>query len=87
LPVFLTPGGRVEVRPIVPVSGRIVDASGAAYLLSPYRLDGGVNPAPPVTVWNNFTPGSYQLFVTGGSGEAAYPFTVSEGQTTTLVVK
>src|SRR4029077_7456680 len=40
LPAVLTPGGRVEVRPIVPVSGRIVDASGAAYLLGPYRLDG-----------------------------------------------
>jgi hypothetical protein len=87
LPVVLTPGGRVEVRPIVPVSGRIVDASGAAYLLGPYRLDGRVNPAPPVTVWDNFTPGSYQLFVTGANGEAAYPFTVSEGRTTTLDVK
>lgn len=87
LPVLLTPGGRVEVRPAVPVSGHIVDASGAVYLLGPYRLDGRVNPAPPVTVWDNFTPGSYQLFVTGTGGEVAYPFTVAEGQTTTLVVK
>ena len=55
LPVALTPGGRVEVRPAVQVSGRIVDASGAAYLVNPYRLDGRVNPAPPVTVWDNFT--------------------------------
>jgi hypothetical protein len=87
LPVQLTPGGRVEVRPAVPVSGRIVDASGAVYLLGPYRLDGRVNPAPPVTVWDNFAPGSYQLFVTGAGGETAYPFTVAEGQTTTVVVK
>jgi hypothetical protein len=87
LPVALTPGGRVEVRPVVQVSGRIVDASGAAYLLGPYRLDGRVNPAPPVTVWDNFTPGSYQLFVTGTDGEKAYPFTVSEGRTTTLDVR
>lgn len=87
LPVALTPGGRVEVRPTVPVSGRIVDASGVIYLLGPYRLDGRVNPAPPVTVWDNFTPGSYQLYVTGTEGEKAYPFTVSEGRTTTLEVK
>jgi protocatechuate 3,4-dioxygenase beta subunit len=87
LPVALTPGGRVEVRPAVPVSGRIVDASGVVYLLGPYRLDGRVNPAPPVTVWDNFTPGSYQLFVTGTDGEKAYPFTVSEGRTTTVEVK
>src|SRR4029077_12395100 len=40
LPVLLTPVGRVEVRPVVQVSGRIVDASGAAYLLGPYRPDG-----------------------------------------------
>jgi hypothetical protein len=87
LPVALTPGGRVEVRPVVQVSGRIVDASGAAYLLGPYRLDGRVNPAPPVTVWDNFTPGSYQLFVTSTDGEKAYPFTVSEGRTTTLDIR
>jgi protocatechuate 3,4-dioxygenase beta subunit len=87
LPVLLTPGGRVEVRPTVPVTGRIVDASGVLYLLGPYRLDGRVNPAPPVTVWDNFTPGSYQLFVTGTDGEKAYPFTVAEGRTTTLEVK
>ena len=87
LPVVLTPGGRVEVRPVVQVSGRIVDASGAAYLVNPYRLDGRVYPAPPVTVWDNFTPGSYQLFVTTSGGEVAYPFTVAESQTTTVVVK
>jgi len=87
LPVVLTPGGRVEVRPALPVSGRILDSSGAVYLLGPYRLDGRVNPAPPVTVWDNFTPGSYQLFVTANGGEVAYPFTVAEGQTTTVVVK
>jgi hypothetical protein len=87
LPVALTPGGRVEVRPTVQVTGRIVDAAGSIYLLGPWRLDGRVNPAPPVTVWENFTPGSYQLFVTSTDGEKAYPFTVAEGRTTTLDVK
>ncbi len=87
LGVVLTPGGRVEVRPAVPVTGRIVDASGAIYLLSPFRLDGSVHPSPPVTVWDNFTPGSYKLVVTGSSGEASYPFTVVEGRTTTVEVK
>ncbi len=87
LGVALTPGGRVEVRPAVPVSGRIVDGAGSIYLLGPFRLDGTVHPGPPVTVWDNFAPGSYQLIVAGGTGEASYPFTVAEGQTTTLVVK
>ena len=82
--VALTPGGRVEVRPTVQVSGRIVDASGGIYLLSPFRLDGTVHPAPPVTVWENFAPGSYQLMLDAG---ASYPFTVIEGRTTLLEVK
>jgi hypothetical protein len=77
----------VEVRPVVPVSGRILDASGAVYLLSPFRLDGRVNPAPPVTVWDNFAPGSYQLLVASTDGEKAYPFTVVEGRTTTVDVR
>jgi protocatechuate 3,4-dioxygenase beta subunit len=87
LGVALTPGGRVEVRPTVPIAGRIVDSSGAIYLLSPFRLDGSVHPAPPVTVWENFTPGSYQLLVAGAGGETSYPFNVVEGRTTTLEVK
>ncbi len=87
LGVALTPGGRVEVRPTVQISGRIVDSFGSLYLLGPFRLDGTVHPGPPVTVWNNFTPGSYQLIVTGPGGEASYPFTVAEGRTTTLEVK
>jgi hypothetical protein len=85
--VALTPGGRVEVRPLVPVTGRIVDASGAVYLLSPFRLDGTVHPSPPVTVWDNFTPGSYQLLVAGTDGGKSYPFSVLEGRTTTVEVK
>ena len=87
LGVGLTPGGTVEVRPTVQVSGRILDSSGSVYLLGPFRLDGTVHPGPPVTVWNNFAPGSYQLVVTGPNGEASYPFTVAEGRTTTLAVK
>ncbi|HKF41697.1 MAG TPA: carboxypeptidase regulatory-like domain-containing protein [Thermoanaerobaculia bacterium] len=84
LTVALTPGGTVEVRPAVQVSGRIVDASGGIYLLSPFRLDGSVHPSPPVTVWQNFAPGSYQLILDAGT---AYPFTVIEGRTTLLEVK
>jgi hypothetical protein len=87
LPVSLTPGGRVEMRPTVPVSGRIVDASGAIYLLGPYRLDGAVHPSPPVTVWENFAPGSYQLVVSASDGDRSYPFSVAEGRTTLLDVK
>ncbi|HSB37109.1 MAG TPA: carboxypeptidase regulatory-like domain-containing protein, partial [Thermoanaerobaculia bacterium] len=87
LGVALTPGGSVEVRPTVQVAGRILDSSGSIYLLGPFRLDATVHPAPPVTVWNNFAPGSYQLVVTGSDGEVSYPFTVAEGRTTTLVVK
>jgi protocatechuate 3,4-dioxygenase beta subunit/5-hydroxyisourate hydrolase-like protein (transthyretin family) len=87
LPVALTPGGRVEVRPAVPVDGRVVDASGGVYLLGPFRLDGAVHPSPPVTVWENFAPGSYQLIVFGAGGDRSYPFTVAEGRTTLLEVK
>lgn len=87
LPVSLTPGGRVEVRPTVAVSGRIVDGAGGIYLLGPFRLDGSVHPAPPVTVWENFAPGSYQLIVTGTGGDKSYPFGVAEGRTTLLEVK
>ncbi len=87
LGVALTPGGRVEVRPTNPVTGRILDGSGSIYLLSPFRLDGTVHPGPPVTVWDNFAPGSYQLVVAGPDGEKSYPFTVAEGRTTILEVK
>lgn len=87
LAVSLTPGGRVEVRSDAPVNGRIVDASGSTYLLNPWRSDGRVNPAPPLTVWENFAPGSYQLLVSSSSGEKSYPFTVVEGRTTALEVR
>jgi hypothetical protein len=86
LPVALTPGGRVEVRPAVQVSGRIVDASGAVYLLGPYRLDGRVNPAPPVTVWDNFT---WARTSSSSPGPTAKRPTRSrsEGRTTTVDVR
>ncbi len=87
LAVVLTPGGRVEVRPQTAVTGRILDSAGSIYLLSPYRLDGRVGPSPPLVVWDNFTPGSYRLVVSGAGGEKSYPFTVVEGQTTTVEVK
>lgn len=85
--VALTPGGRVEVRSAAPVNGRIVDASGAAYLVNPWRTDGRINAAPPLTVWENFAPGSYQLLASTPSGEKSYPFTVTEGRTTTVEVR
>jgi protocatechuate 3,4-dioxygenase beta subunit len=87
LAIALTPGGRVEVRSEAAVSGRVVDASGTTYLLNPYRTDGRVNPAPPLTVWENFAPGSYQLIVSTPSGDRAYPFTVVEGRTTAIEVR
>jgi hypothetical protein len=84
LAVAMTPGGRVEVRTDAPISGRILDASGAAYLLSAWRLDGRVSASPPVASWDNFAPGSYRLVATTPSGERSWPFTVSEGKTTVL---
>ncbi len=87
LTIGMTPGGRVEVRTDSPVTARILDASGSLYVLSPWRLDGRVNPAPPLTSWDNFAPGTYQLIVTSASGEKTYPFTVAEGQLTTVEVK
>jgi protocatechuate 3,4-dioxygenase beta subunit len=84
LAVAMTPGGRVEVRTDAPISGRILDASGAVYLLSAWRLDGRVSASPPVASWDNFAPGSYRLVATTPSGERSWPFTVSEGKTTVL---
>ncbi len=85
--IAMTPGGTVEARGAVAVTGRIVDASGATYLLSPYRLDGVATVTLPVTVWQHLAPGSYTFVVTSGGGGAPYPFTVAEGQTTQLVIK
>jgi protocatechuate 3,4-dioxygenase beta subunit len=85
--IAMTPGGNVEARGAVAVTGRIVDASGATYLLSPYRLDGVATVTLPVTVWQHLAPGSYTFVVTSTGGNAPYPFTVAEGQTTQLVIK
>jgi len=63
-----------------------VDGSGATVLLSPARLDGGVTVAPPVSVWQHVPPGAYTFVVPAGSTQATYPFTVTEGQTTQLVL-
>ena len=82
LTVTMTPGGRLDVRATAGFSGRIVDGGGSLYLLGP-SLTGSLNVAPPVTSWQHVSPGSYQLLV----GGAAYPFTVAEGQVTTVVVK
>jgi protocatechuate 3,4-dioxygenase beta subunit len=87
LSIAMTPGGRVEARTDGPFSGRIVDAAGAPYLLFPGRLDARVSGAPPGSSWGGFAPGSYRLIVSGSSGESSYPFTVSEGATTTVQVR
>jgi 5-hydroxyisourate hydrolase-like protein (transthyretin family) len=85
--IVMTPGGRVDVRTAVAVTGRIVDASGAPYLLGAFNLTGRVSPQPPITTWQHVAPGSYNLMVQTGGGEKAYPFNVLEGQVTTLVVQ
>jgi protocatechuate 3,4-dioxygenase beta subunit len=86
LGVTLTPGGRVEIRTNVAVSARMVDATGALYLgLS--RRDGIFSLGPPASVLDHIAPGSYRLLVSGSSGESAYPFTVTEGATTTVQIR
>ncbi len=84
--VSLTPGGSVQARSSAPLLGQIVDGSGSPVLLSPFRLDGSVTVAPPVTVWQHLPPGSYALLVPSGSSPASYAFTVAEGQTTQLAL-
>jgi protocatechuate 3,4-dioxygenase beta subunit len=85
--IAMTPGGSVEARAAVGVTGRIVDASGATYLLNAYRLDGAATATPPVTVWQHLAPGSYTFVVTSTGGSVPYPFNVAEGQTTQLLIK
>jgi hypothetical protein len=87
LTVPMTPGGRLEVRTETPVTGRIADGGGATYLFDAWRLDGRVSAGPPATVWDNISPGSYVLITAGPSGEKSYPFSVTEGRTTTVEVK
>ncbi|HTY42350.1 MAG TPA: carboxypeptidase regulatory-like domain-containing protein [Thermoanaerobaculia bacterium] len=84
--VTLTPGGSVQARASAATAGRIVDASGNPVLLSPNRLDGSVTVAPPVSVWQHLAPGSYSFLVPSGTSDTAYPFTVVEGQSTTLAL-
>jgi protocatechuate 3,4-dioxygenase beta subunit len=87
LAVAMTPGGRLEVRTETPVTGRIVVGGGTTYLLDWWRLDGRVTVGPPATVWDNLAPGSYALITSGPSGEKSYPFSVTEGRTTTVEMK
>ncbi len=86
IPIGMTPGGRLEIRPTAPTPARLADASGAIVLLSPFRLDGTLTAAPPVTVWEHISPGSYNLLTGSGEGQKGYPFTIVEGQTTTLAL-
>jgi hypothetical protein len=83
----MTPGGRVEARTDAPVTARMLDASGAMYLLSPWRLDGRITATPPMAAWENVAPGAYRLVVSTSGGEKSYDFTVSEGRTTTVELR
>jgi hypothetical protein len=56
-------------------------------LLAPWRLDGSVNVAPPVTVWEHVPPGAYRLVAQLPDGEKSFALQVAEGQTTQLAVK
>lgn len=87
LTVPMTPGGRLEVRTEMPVTGRIVSAGGGVYLLDWWRLDGRISAGPPAAAWDNIAPGSYALVTSGASGEKSYPFSVTEGRTTTVEVR
>lgn len=80
--VVMTPGGRLDVRTAAAFSGRIVDASG----VGAFNLTGRMSAQPPITSWQHVAPGSYNLMVQTGGGEKAYPFSVLEGQITTVVV-
>lgn len=86
--VIMTPGGSVQARAADVVSGRILDSGGNPYLLGGFRLDGVLSVTPPVTVWQHLAPGAYTFAATSSSGGAqSYPFTVTEGQTTQLLIK
>ena len=87
LTVLMTPGGRVDVRAAAASSGQLLDGSGSLYLLGAFNLTGRISVSPPITSWQHIAPGSYQLVVQGSGGQAAFPFTVAEGQITTVVVK
>jgi hypothetical protein len=51
------------------------------------RRDGIFSLGPPASVLDHIAPGSYRLLVSGSSGESAYPFTVTEGATTTVQIR
>jgi protocatechuate 3,4-dioxygenase beta subunit len=87
LTVLMTPGGRVDVRAAAPFSGQLLDGSGSLYLLGAFSLTGRVSVSPPITSWQHIAPGSYQLLVAGSGGQTPFPFTVAEGQITTILVK
>jgi protocatechuate 3,4-dioxygenase beta subunit len=85
--IAMTPGGHVNVLTGNAFTGRLVDATGALYLLGGFNLTGRLNVSSPGTTWAHIAPGSYQLQVQTAGGMAAFPFTVAEGQTVTVVVK
>ena len=79
----VTTRAQKPVRTSAAFSGRIVDASGFGVFSLTGRM---AAPAGLSTVWRNIAPGTYNLLVPAGGGEKAYPFTVLEGQVTTVVV-
>jgi large repetitive protein len=87
LSIAMTPGGRLEVRTEAAFSGRVVDGAGAPYMIFPGRLDARVTGAPPASSWGGLAPGSYRLIVSGVPGESDYPFSIAEGQTTTVQIR
>jgi protocatechuate 3,4-dioxygenase beta subunit len=84
--VTLTPGGRLDIRTNDEVNARMVDATGALYGAWS-RRDRVFSFGPPGLVMDHIAPGSYRLVVDRPEGEVSYPFTVTEGQTTTVTIR
>jgi protocatechuate 3,4-dioxygenase beta subunit len=86
LAITLTPGGRLDIRTNVDVNARMVDATGAPYGAWS-RRDRMFSFGPPGLVMDHIAPGSYRLVVDGSEGESSYPFSIAEGQTTTVQIR
>jgi protocatechuate 3,4-dioxygenase beta subunit len=87
LTILMTPGGQVNVSTTAPFVGQLVDGSGSPYLLGAFNVTGRVSVSPPGLTWQHIAPGSYQLIVQSAGSRGAFPFTVTEGQLTPVIVK